>query len=90
MRNLPYDFFVRNEAWMTLTMLAQSLLAWTQMLGVEGALAQAEPKTIRYRILHIGGQMARRGRSLILRIDTTWPWSNELVTGFTHLRDAFP
>ena len=51
--NLPFDSFVRNEAWVATSLIAGALLAWSQMVCFEGALAKAEPKTMRYRVLHV-------------------------------------
>jgi hypothetical protein len=88
--NLPFDSFVRNEAWVATSLIAGALLAWSQMLCFEGALAKAEPKTMRYRVLHVAALLVRRGRGLILRLDATWPWANDLSDAFVNLRAAIP
>ena len=33
-------------------MTGQILLAWLKLLALDGDLARAEPKTLRYRVLH--------------------------------------
>ncbi len=88
--NLPFDGFGRNQAWVAVTLLAGALLAWSQLLCFEGALAKAEPKTMRHRVLHIAGLLVRRQRRLVLRLDQRWPWASELATAFVRLRAAFP
>lgn len=88
--NLPFGGFCANEAWVAVSLIAGSLLAWSQMTCFGGALAKAEPKTMRYRILHVAAVLVRRGRELILRLDESWPWASELATAFTRLRTAFP
>ena len=88
--NLPFDGFCANEAWVAVSVIAGSLLAWSQMTCFDGALAKAEPKTMRYRVLHVAAVLAHRGRDLILHLDETWPWASELATAFTRLRAAFP
>ncbi len=88
--NLPFEDFVRNEAWLTVTLLSGCLLAWTQQLCCDGDLARAEPKTFRYRLLHVAARLATRGRQLILRIDQSWPWRHELADAHTRLRVALP
>jgi hypothetical protein len=88
--NLPFDGFCANEAWVAVSVIAGALLAWSQMTCFDGALAKAEPKTMRYRVLHVAAVLARRGRDLIMRLDETWPWASELATAFTRLRAAFP
>ena len=36
-------------------MTGQILLAWLKLLALDGDLARAEPKTLRYRVLHSAG-----------------------------------
>lgn len=88
--NLPFEGYVRNEAWVAVSLVAGALLAWTALTCLVGDLARAEPKTIRYRLLHIAGLLVRRGRSLVLRLDRTWPWAKHLADAFASLRTAFP
>ncbi len=88
--NLPFEGFCANEAWVAVSLLAGALLAWSQMTCFDGALAKAEPKTLRYRVLHIAAVLAHRGRDLIVHLDETWPWASELATAFVRLRAAFP
>ena len=73
--NLPFDSFVRNEAWVATSLIAGALLAWSQMVCFDGALAKAEPKTMRYRVLHVAALLVHKSRGLILRLDETWPWA---------------
>ena len=88
--NLPFDSFVRNEAWVATSLIAGALLAWSQMLCFDGALAKAEPKTMRYRVLHVAALLVHKSRGLILRLDETWPWANDLAEAFAKLRAAIP
>jgi hypothetical protein len=88
--NLPFDSFVRNEAWVVTSLIAGALLAWSQMVCFQGALEVAEPKTMRYRVLHVAALLVRRGRGLILRLDETWPWASDLSQAFVNLRAAIP
>ena len=63
---------------MIVSVIAGSLLAWSQMACFDGALAKAEPKTMRYRVLHVAAVLVRRQRHLVLRLDESWPWASEL------------
>ena len=81
--NLPFDGFCANEAWVAVSVIAGALSAWSQMTCFDGALAKAEPKTMRYRVLHVAALLVHRGRDLIMRLDETWPWASELATAFT-------
>jgi hypothetical protein len=46
------DFSV-NAVWLELSLAAIDLLAWTRVLPLNGELATAEPKKLRYRLLHV-------------------------------------
>lgn len=38
-------------------------------------LAKAEPKTLRYRILHTAARLTASSRRKRLKIAATWPWT---------------
>jgi hypothetical protein len=64
----------------------QDLTCWTQALLLDGDLALAEPKTLRYRLLHVAARLVRHARRRILRLQRSWPWAAELAQAFTRLR----
>ena len=66
--NLPFDRWRRNAVWLELVLAAQDLCCWTQALLLDGALAVAEPKTLRYRLLHVAARIVRHARRTILRL----------------------
>ncbi len=78
----PSTSFDINAAWVAAVAIAIDLLCWTRLLLLEGPLADAEPKTLRYRLLHTAARIIKRARKQILRIPQTWPWANELETAF--------
>jgi hypothetical protein len=90
LQNLPFEGFARNQAWVAVSVIAGSLLAWSKMACFDGQLAKAEPKTMRYRVLHVAAVLVRRQRDLVLRLDESWPWASELAAAFIRLRAAFP
>ncbi len=61
---------------------ACDLLPFTQSLCLEGELAVAEPKRLRYCLLHAAGRLTRSGRRTSLRIPANWPWAKELAGAF--------
>ncbi len=81
----PSRHFQINTAWLELALTAIDLLAWAQTLLLDGELATAEPKKLRYRLLHAAARLTRGGRRLHLRIPTTWPWRHELTRAFARL-----
>jgi hypothetical protein len=86
LQNLPFDRWRRNQVWLELVLCAQDLTCWTQALLLDGALAVAEPKTLRYRLLHVAARVVRHARRLILRLQRSWPWAAQLARAFTRLR----
>lgn len=81
----PSCDLVINTAWLTAAMIAADLIAWTQTLLLDGDLARAEPKKLRYRLLHAAARLTRGGRRTRLRIDQHWPWAEHLAAAFTRL-----
>jgi Transposase DDE domain group 1 len=65
---------------------AQDLTCWTQALLLDGDLAGAEPKALRYRLWHVAARIVRHARRAILRLQRSWPWAAELARAFTRLR----
>jgi hypothetical protein len=84
--NLPFDRWRRNAVWLELVLTAQDLTCWTQALLLAGPLAVAEPKTLRYRLLHVAARIVCHARRLILRLQASWPWTVELARAFARLR----
>ena len=86
LRNLPFRDFAPNAAWLELVLVAQDLMSWTQSLLLEGDLARAEPKRLRYRLLHVAARITRSGRRIRLHLPERWPWAGALVAAFARLR----
>ncbi len=80
--NLPSHSFTINTAWLQLNLIAHDLLAWCRTLTLDGDLATAEPKRLRYCLFHTAGQLATTGRRRFCRLSRDWPWTTELVTAF--------
>jgi hypothetical protein len=83
---LPFKEFKLNEVWLEIVMLAHDLIIWTQALVLDGDLANAEPKRLRYRLLHVAGRLAFSGRRAKLHLQNTWPWAAELLAAFQKLK----
>ena len=80
--HLPSASFAINTAWLQLVLIAHDLLAWTKLLCLDGDLAIAEPKRLRYCLLHTAGIITRSARRSTLRLAANWPWTDQLVTAF--------
>lgn len=81
----PSRVFAINQAWLELALTGIDLIAWTQHLLLDGDLAAAEPKKLRYRLLHVAARITRSARQTRLRIAERWPWADQLATAFDRL-----
>ena len=80
---MPSRDYSINTAWCVAGAVANDLLAWTQLLTLDGDLAKAEPKTLRYRLLQTAARITRGQRRRHLQIPETWPWAKDLAAAFT-------
>lgn len=85
LRRLPSREFAINTAWCTAAAIAADLIAWPQTLALAGELATAEPKRLRYRILHTAVRLTRGQRHRWLRIPATWPWADQITAALTRI-----
>jgi hypothetical protein len=68
-----------NRAWCLAATIACDLLCWLRLLCLDGPLTRAEPKTLRYRLLHTAARIVRGQRKRTIRIPATWPWAQQLT-----------
>ena len=85
LENLPFRDFDHNQVWLEISLIAQDLIAWTQLVALDGELAVCEPKTLRYRLLHTAARLAFHARRATLRLQRTWPWAPTLAAAFARL-----
>lgn len=82
---LPSNSQAINSAWFAASLIAATLIAWLRLIALDGDLAVAEPKTLRYRLLHAAARLTRGGRRRHLKIAATWPRANAFVTAWTRI-----
>ena len=87
--HLPFQSFQANAAWFELALLAHDILVWTQQLTLDGEHKISEPKRLRYRILHVAGQITRHARRTTLHLPADWPWAGAILRAFKRL-DSLP
>jgi hypothetical protein len=90
LRNLPLQGFTQNQIWCEIVALACELLAWMQMLALDGPARRWEPKRLRLRIFTCAGRLVRGGRRLKLRLAASWPWASQIATAITRLQAFAP
>jgi len=87
LRNLPFRAYSMNAAWLELVLIGIDLLAWMRRLLLSGTpLAACEPKTLRYRLLHVAGRIARNAGGVKLRLPRAWAWAPVLAAAFKRLQ----
>jgi len=86
--HLPSRHQQINAVWTELALIAADLLAFAQtmLLTDEPGLHRAEPKTLRYRLLHTAARITRGQRKVFLRLAEHWPWTLALARAFQRLR----
>jgi hypothetical protein len=82
----PFKEYALNQVWLEIVMLAHDLIVWTQALVLDGELAKAEPKRLRYRLLHVAARLAFSARRAKLHLQNTWPWVTQLKAAFERLK----
>jgi hypothetical protein len=83
--HFPSHDFKINAAWLSVSLIAATLLSWLRLLALDGQLARAEPKALRYRILHAAARLVRGGRRRRLQIPASWPWADAIVTAWARI-----
>ena len=87
LRNLPSKTWVVNCGWVLAANLAADLAAWTRLLGLYDCddLKDAEPDTLRYRLLSLPARLVRHARARVLKISRTWPWKEAFLACWRRL-----
>ncbi len=87
--HLPFHAFTANAAWFELALTAHDIMVWTQLLTLDGGHKISEPKRLRYRILHVAGQITHHARRTTLHLPADWPWAEAITRAFKRL-NALP
>ena len=70
--------------------LAASLNAWLRHLALDGDLARAEPKALRYRLLGAPARHVTHARQRILKIPPGWAFAQDVVNAWDRLQGLHP
>ena len=90
LRNLPLHSYAQNQIWCEIVAMACELLAWTQMLALDGKARRWEPKRLRLRLFSAAGRLVRGGRRLRLQIAANWPWATQIAAAISRLHALAP
>jgi len=83
---LPFHSFAANAAWLELALAAHDITVWTQLLTLDAEHQICEPKRLRYRVLHVAGQLTRHARRTTLHLPADWPWAAAILQAFKRLQ----
>jgi hypothetical protein len=84
-RMLPSKNYQRNQAWLQLAALAQALTCWLRLIALDGDLAKASIKTLRYRVYSAPARLVHRSRYRILKVPPGWAWSTDVAAAWDRL-----
>jgi len=90
LRNLPLNGYAANQIWTELVAMACELLAWMQLLALDGQARRWEPKRLRLRIFTVAGRITRGGRRRRLRLAAHWPWATQITAAVSRLQALEP
>jgi hypothetical protein len=87
LHNLPSKTWVVNCGWVLAANLAADLAAWCRLLGLydQEDLKDAEPDTLRYRLLSLPARLVRHARQRVLKISRSWPWKEAFLVCWQRL-----
>jgi hypothetical protein len=88
--NLPSKNYARNSAWLLLAALAVTLTAWLRHIALDGDLAKAAPKTLRYRIFSAPARLVTHARTRVLKVPPGWAWAPDLAAAWDRLHAVRP
>ena len=83
--HMPFHAYQANAAWLELAITAHDITAWTQELTLTNEHRIADPKRLRYRILHVAARITRHARTVTLHLPADWPWTTAITTAFQRL-----
>jgi len=81
----PFVDIDANRAWLAIVCFADALVRWFQLLCLTGALAVAQPKTLRWELWHAPARLVHRARRRIVRILDGWPTTAALLEAYQRI-----
>jgi hypothetical protein len=65
--------------------VAADLTAWLRLLALDDDPADAEPKTLRFRMLQMPGRLVLGARNRRLQLPQHWPWAAQITEAFRRI-----
>ena len=85
LERFPFVDLDANHARLAIVAFAADLVRWFQQDCLDGPLAIAEPKTLRWQLWHTPARLVRRARQQIVRILDDWPTAASLNRAYQRI-----
>lgn len=79
LERMPFTSWNANSAWTAMCLIALALVSWFQALRLQGTLAKAAPKRLRWQLWHLPGIVRRHVRRTLIRIPHRHPAATALL-----------
>lgn len=81
----PFVDHHANRAWLPTVCFAADLVRWFQLLCLDGELAAAQPKRLRWTLWPTPARLVRSARRSVVRILDGWPTADALLDAYQRL-----
>ena len=81
----PFSSLEANRNWLFIVAGAADLVRWFQLLCLDGHLAIARPKALRWTFFHAPGRLVRSARREIVRVLDGWPTAEALLSAYRRI-----
>jgi hypothetical protein len=81
----PFVDLDANHTRLAIVAFAADLVRWFQLCCLDGPLAIAEPKMLRWQLWHTPARLIRSARQQIVRILDDWPTADALLNAYTRV-----
>jgi Transposase DDE domain group 1 len=81
----PFSGGEANKNWLFAVLAAADLVRWFQLLCVNGDLALARPKALRWSVFHAPGRVVHSARRVVVRVLDGWPTADALLSAYRRI-----
>jgi Transposase DDE domain group 1 len=85
LERFPFSDLDANRTWLATMAMAADLVAWFQLLCLDGPLAKAEPKALRWRLWHAPARVVSKAGRDIVRILEGWRDTDTLLDAYRRI-----
>ena len=85
LERFPFTNLAANEAWLALVAMAADLVRWFQTLCLDGPLAGADPKRLRWQLWSTPARIVRHAGADIMRFLAGWPAAPDLLAAYQRI-----